>query len=165
MRNVIISILFLFMLVCCGKKNNYEYATQEEKYFYTDCGGLDYIRFPLIMPYDVMCIDFEKKNWVVDLQVGWTFDHEINEVDKLAVKDSVILIHSTSLHRLEDEEKPKQWFIIIPSQKIELYFTNEIEFTLYLKQLKINEVIWMNVEDVNNEFQSNSCLPWIPACN
>jgi glucan-binding YG repeat protein len=165
MRLFLLLSIIVLLIACRGDKNKYKFANKKEKFFYTDHRGYDYIRFPLIMPYDVMCINVLEMNWRVDLKVGTDFYYSINKVKELSVMDSLILIHSTSMHQVEVSKDPKQWFVIVPSQRIEIGFSTEEEFKTYLKHYGIKEIKWVNVNQAYEQFEKTGCLPWILGCS
>jgi hypothetical protein len=76
-----------------------------------------------------------------------------------------IFIHSLSEHQIIDGENPKQWFLIIPSKKIELGFLNEAELKSYVEQYNIIKINWIQAQDLYNQFKDSECLPWIPGCS
>ena len=164
---ILILVCFVAILVSCrGHRNKHIFSSEDEKFFYTDCNGMDYIRFPLLMPYDVMCINFRgEKNWVTRLNQGFEFHHTINLIKEISVQNNIIFIHSLSEHQIIDGENPKQWFLIIPSKKIELGFLNEAELKSYVEQYNIIKINWIQAQDLYNQFKDSECLPWIPGCS
>ncbi|NTW31142.1 MAG: hypothetical protein HGB12_00655 [Bacteroidetes bacterium] len=159
-------ICALFLLTACGgNKNKHEFSNQKEKMFYTDVNGMDYIRFPLIMPYEVMCVDLVEMNWVINLKDSIRFYSSITKVIEVEVTHDVILVRSTSTHQVMEGEKAKQWFVIIPSKKVEVGFTDETEFKDYLKLYGISVIKWIETNVAYKQFKETGCLPWIPGCS
>jgi preprotein translocase subunit SecF len=154
----------LLLTACRGNKNKHDFRSKKEKDFYTDHKGYDYIRFPLIMPYDVMCIDVQEMNWRADLKGGTDFYFSINNVKNVAVINEIIMVYSISKHQVEVNKDPKKWFVIIPSKKLEIGFVNEVEFKAYLKTYGIHKIKWMDASQAYKKFEDTECLPWIKGC-
>ncbi len=161
---IFLSILIMFFS-CCGDKNKHIFKTNAEKDFYTDYGGMDYSRFPLIFPYEVMNADFVEKKWIINLKIGYEFYNSIYKVKDIAVSNNIIFAHSTTINPVIEGRAPLQWFVIIPSKKIEIGFSTEMELLDYVKIFGISKISWKDVNDVSEEFKSSECLPWIPGCS
>lgn len=159
---IYISIIFLFT-ACRHNRNENTFSNDHEKQFYTNFEGLGYIRIPLIMPYEILA-ENKNDNWYLNLIDGFDYYYSIQQIDKVAVIDSVILIHSASIRQVSKNIKPKQWFAIIPSKNVEIGFANEIDFKEYLNQCNITIVEWMEIESVFDRFKDTECLPWIKGC-
>jgi len=113
--------------MACRGENKAKFNTVKEKQFYTDFEGWEYIRIPLIIPYEVLS---ESKNddWYLNLVEVCDFYYSIQQIDKISVLDTIILIHSSSTHQVSVKMKPKEWFVIIPSRKLEICFSSELDF-------------------------------------
>ena len=155
--------LILLITSCRGEKNKFKFKTYEEKFFYTDCNGFDYIRFPLIMPYEAMCID--RENWIINLNPGVGYYLSINDILEVSVVDSMIFVHTNSTGFFDGDHEPWQWFVVIPSKKIEIGFSTKKEFEKYLEQFNTREINWINIENAYYQFKDTECLPWIPGCS
>jgi len=167
MNNIKIVFIFYILILffsCRGNKNKFPFTNENEKFFYTDCCGFDYIRFPLIYPYEVMNAEVGSDKWIINLNFHMDYN-SIFMVKKICVIDSVILVNSTYPIPVEKGEKPLHWFVIIPSDSLEIGFNSEVELDNYIKQYNITKYKWKNVEDTYKEFKDTECLPWIFGCD
>ena len=126
LKTIIIFLILVIIISCSRNKNKYPFANQKEKNFYTNCGGFDYIRFPLIYPYDVQNADVGSDKWIIDLDLHELYN-SIYKAKDVCVVDSIILAHSTSTNPIREGRKPLQWFVIVPSDSIEIGFSSETE--------------------------------------
>jgi hypothetical protein len=164
-KNILICAVFIiiFLTGCCG--NKYKYDNHEECSFYTNSSGYDYIRIPLIRPYEAICIDLEDRRWSINFKNGPLYYPAIYDVQKLAVIDSVILVYTDNTSRPVENQEPLLWFVIDLRKNQELGFSEQVKFNEYLMEMNIHKVKWLYVNDVYHQYVSSNCLPWISACN
>ena len=163
MKTVIFfSLAFIFG--SCRQENKAIFNSENEKQFYTNFEGWGYIRIPLIFPYEILAEDLDD-NWHLKLSHNSNIYYDINEIKKFAIMDSVILIHSSEfIHSSIKNQKSKCWFALIPSKKIEMAFSNEVDLLAYVKQYNIELIKWMDVQSAFYQFKDTGCLPWIMGC-
>jgi len=136
--------------------------------FYSSSGDWDSIRFPLIKPYEVVNIGY---GWSIQLhisplakEINWYIS--LNDVEKISVKNSVIMIYTPYKKDVIEEmgEKVLNWFVIIPDKEIETGFDNEDDFLRYIQEYGVNEVAWESPDTLYQRFLHTGCLEWIPGC-
>jgi hypothetical protein len=125
---------------------------------------MDYVRFPLIYPYEVMNADFRDEKWIINLQNGVGTYLSVFMLEKVTVINDIILAQKEYTKTDLTREHPLIWFVIIPSKHIEEGFSTEIEFKKYLHKIGISEFKWWKVRDAYRKFERTGCLPWIPGC-
>jgi hypothetical protein len=139
-------------------------------------------RFPLIKPVEVtrdtftlswrlelpnvLGVDLPKSQEQEVLQVyGYT---HIEELEKFAVHDGVIMAHSGYVDQQADDffqEIFFHWFVMVPGENLTKGFHTEDEFRQYIQTLGIQDPNWQTPEDANNSFlDTGGCLDWIPDC-
>ena len=136
--------------------------------FYTSTGEWDSVRFPLLKPYE-LANGLDGKGWFISLpseleaSVGYS---SIEEVDKIAVYDGVIMGHSDAGYELSSDLDitAGSWFVLIPSQRIQKVFTTQDEFERYIMDQGVGEVVWATPDALDKQFASTRCLDWIPGC-
>jgi hypothetical protein len=167
LKTIIIFLILVLIISCSRNKNKYSFANQKEKIFYTKYSGFDYIRFPLIYPYEAINGERGSDKWLIDL--CFDFDYEsynsIYKVKGVCVVDSIILAYSTDSIPIIEGREPLQWFVIVPSDSIEMGFSSEVELKSYIKQYGITQYEWKDVDDTHKEFRKTGCLSWIAGCN
>ncbi len=170
MRTFIL-ILFIFSCISCQtNKNQLVFNNPQEHAFYTDNGGFDYIRFPLLMPYEAIAVSgdlFEEWRWMVRVHdtmnfKDWKFT--IKKVKNVAVTKEVIMLYSTEDSYLYENHN-NHWYVFIPSKHLAKAFATEVEFQEYLKFYGILNISWLDADQAYEEFSETNCLSWIKGCN
>lgn len=126
---------------------------------------MDYVRFPLIYPYEVMNADFGDEKWIINLNGNIPFYGSVYKVSQIAVEKDIIMAYTDRTDRIFNDEAALQWFVLIPSKKIEVGFSSELEFKKYIHNCGVSDFLWWNVRDAYKKFKKTECLPWIPGCN
>ena len=136
--------------------------TKKADDFYTTSRAFDFIRFPLIKPYQVMNIPHQNEQWDITMvpQNGME-DIRAGNVVKLSVVDSVIFAVCGDSTIYKDHWVKAAWFIIIPRQKKEESFLSEVDFNRYIKANKLPIPQWIEPARVWNEFDTSNKLPWL----
>ena len=138
--------------------------------FYRGTGELDFLRFPLVKPYDAIKGD-ENHGWSIDF---WespftreTYYSQIKGVEKIAVVGEVIFVYSP--YKEESAEGLKKslqyWFVLDSRNGIEKGFETEDEFLEYIKKYTERNIEWIEPDEIFTEFEKTGCLVWIPDCN
>ncbi len=137
--------------------------------FYIEDAGYDYIRFPLIKPYEVWSLD-KGKIWFI--KPNFTPKDLRNATAIFGIKKMNCLNNKIIISYCEKEaivggvKYPKAWFVIIPEKNINKGFTKEEDFIEYLKEqgIKKEQISWSTPEELFGQFSDTYCLPWIPGC-
>lgn len=164
MKKFVLISLLLIIVFGCGHKNKYPFKTKAEKLFYTDCAGMDYVRFPLIYPYEVMNADFNNEKWIINLQKGIGRYTSVYKLARVTVVNDLIMAQTEDSSDDIVDEAPLRLFVIIPSKQMEVGFSTEKEFNEYVNKCGIYKIRWWNVRDAFKKFEETDCLPWIPGC-
>ena len=177
-KNIRVCILIFLAIILCGCAVN---DSSQQDAFYSDGGDPwgGQMKFPLIKPYfaihnEILQSDSSnvEKRWDIWLQKppserDFYYYTTIYDVQKIAVKDGVILVYSSYEREVQEEygQEILYWFVIIPDESIEMGFNQIKDFLEYIQQWDIQEPIWQNPDDIMLEFNQTQCLDWIPGCD
>ena len=87
----LIMYLYFVLFCCCTNTNNRKDSKED---FYTRTSGWDYIRIPLIKPFEVTCND--NVQWIVDKKIHTTTIQTIkgtSDVKRVGVYHKYILLY------------------------------------------------------------------------
>ena len=98
------------------------------------------------------------------------YDYSIEELEKFAVKNGVIMAYSSYVDTQADayiQDNYYHWFVIIPNKKGGVVgFHTEDEFDQYIQILGIQAPDWQTPGAAFDKFvETGGCLDWIPDCN
>jgi hypothetical protein len=128
--------------------------------FFESGGGWDYIRIPLIEPYQALSAD--EKTWSISLKTDsyrYQFSIDISELDVINSRFIATYCANCTLDGVQVDER---WFIIIPEENIEIGFTKEEEFLTYLEDKGIDNPNLTDVNELYDEFVDKGYLEWFP---
>ena len=159
-RTVIVLCIFLFS---CGRTE----SKHDQDNFYNNFGGADWIRIPLLKPYEVQKTDPEiaSNSWVIQFQsplLSSTYN-----VKQVSVQDSVIYIISGKIDEkndstiLRNRNLPTAWYILDTKKKIEEGFSNEAEFKSYIQKNSYPTPNWLDIDSLSESVGKDGTLPWI----
>ena len=163
-----ITFIFVLMTMVCGC-NGSSPRFQSSDPFYRSSGGRDFLRIPLIKPYDTIKGD-EKYGWTIDLKVSpskeATYYISIKDVKKIAIEKGMILVYTPYKEESAEGlgEKVLYWFVLFPERNTEKGFDNENEFQKYIQDNGLQKPTWLDPNMVFQQFDKTSCLDWIPDC-
>jgi hypothetical protein len=95
------------------------------------------------------------------------YAYNIDELEKFAVKNGVIMAYSSYVDKEADTYIQKNyfhWFILVPDKKIAEGFHTEDAFRQYIQKLGIQNPDWQTPDDAYQQFKKTGCLEWIPDC-
>jgi hypothetical protein len=132
------------------------------------------IYLPLIKPIEAERED-GRTPWRIFIPYGlWVqlpnrhdYGYAVEELEKIAVKDGIILAYSSYVDKNADasvQENYYHWFVLIPDKKIAEGFHTETEFTQYIQTLDIQNPDWQTPQDAYDTYVKTGCLDWIPDC-
>ena len=156
-------LLCLVLLLGC----NYKYNSKQEKdTFYSEIGGFDWIRIPLLKPYAAEKIDpeIETHSWIIKFQSDKLYN--TYNVKRVAVEDSIVYVLSGTVDEKKDttiigtRNVPTAWFVMDVRKKTERGFENEKEFSVYLKENDYPLPHWYGIDSLSNELGRGKELPW-----
>ncbi|HEY1201961.1 MAG TPA: hypothetical protein VGE79_13310 [Niastella sp.] len=102
--------------------------------FYSDLGGFDRPRIPLIKPYELLKVSGNE--WRLELQNPELLTLSIHNVKSVAIQDSLILIYSEGGTEFLNMQHQKAWFVIEPGVGSEKGFSDEKEFNKVVNRLR-----------------------------
>jgi hypothetical protein len=173
-RNYMLALVILIALVCSYSVWTLQKEANKDRFY--EASGLDAMRVPLIKPYEMLKIDYEKPGW---WSLGWSvmlhispsekevyYYLNINDIKKIAVENRVIMIYSTDAKevRIDAGQKILYWFVLIPDEKIETGFGTEVEFLSFVQGYGIQIPNWVEPDAAYEQFDKTGCLDWIPDC-
>lgn len=143
--------------------------------FYVGATGDYWYQIPIIEPYYIKQDPKGSDRWDMQLildhdnSADILYNHSvINDIDKFAVENRVILIYTEFVPIIKNEKfqyKLTPWYVLIPDQKIETGFENEEDFMANIQQLGISNPRWIKPDDAIQKFWETECLYWIPDCS
>lgn len=162
-QQIIITSLLLAALCGCSNKGK---SVNERNEFYTTTGGWDWIRVPLLSPYEVNKVDSKIKtnNWSVKFfnSLG---TYNVKRVD---VKDSIIYILSGKINEENDStlvnlrNVSTGWYIIDAKKRIEKSFSSEGDFKAYVSEKHYPVPQWHDIDSLSKALGEGGEVPWMP---
>lgn len=155
-----LGIFFLFFLTSCRflghhDKDGSKPVTDE---FYTNQGGWDANRIPLLKPYEVVKLKGDS-TWIMSLHTV-SIDVSVTNVRGINVIDSVIVVHSGETN-LRGGLRPKEaWFIILPGKSVEMGFAKREEFNKELLALHIDSIKFLSPDEIFARFVKDRKIDW-----
>jgi hypothetical protein len=158
-KQQVIILGLLFATLCgCGNRSNNNEKKQDE--FYTVTGGWDWMRVPLLKPYEAKKVDpkTETNQWSVAFErmPGAT------NVKSVAVNDSIIFLQCGDSTLLDYKYIKAAWFAIDVRTKTEKGFASEEEFTAYIKEKNYPAPHWHDIDSLSEVLGNKGKLPWMP---
>jgi len=133
-------------------------VTQNTDTFYTDKGGVDYMRVPLIKPYELLSIPGHD-NWAARLKEN-TLNVSVDSVKMANVFQNIILLYSTNTV-FQSEPVRELWVVIIPNKHVEVGFDNFKECAAYLRKQGVKGEIRLNyIENIRYYFADHDVINW-----
>lgn len=158
-------VLLTFQLMSCGLL-----PSQRQDPFYTNTGGWDEERIPLLKPYSMVYLGKEYA-WQMPLEANpptksTYYYSEIHDIREIAIENGVIMIYTPFLEPVDTEvgNKVLHWFAIVPAKNVEEGFYNESEFLAYVSAYGIHDPPWLDPNVAFQQFDKTGCLDWIPNC-
>jgi hypothetical protein len=105
---------------------------------------------------------------VPNRQDNFFYVYAIEELEKFAIKNGVIMAYSSYVDKQADpyiQDNYYHWFVLIPDKKIAEGFHTEDEFNQYIQTLGIQNLDWQTPDEAFKKFAETGCLEWIPDCN
>lgn len=137
--------------------------------FYQSSGEGDYLRIPLIQPYEAIKGN-DQEGWSIDLDVSpseeATYYISIKRVEKIVIKEEVIFVYTSYVEESAKGlgRKILQWFVLDAENGIEKGFDKESDFLDFISNYKVGELNWENPDELFGQFEETGCLDWIPDC-
>lgn len=165
-RAITIASFILAVLTCgCGNMGSKEDENQDK--FYTVTGGWDWLRIPLLKPYELKNASPKTKNsWDIEFVNSFgTFN-----VKKVDVQDSVIYLLSGRINKsdtntitiVNSKNVPTAWFAIDVKTKTEKGFASEEEFKAYIKTNNYPVPQWHDIDSLSKALGEGGKVPWMP---
>ncbi|MDJ1467910.1 hypothetical protein QNI19_29135 [Cytophagaceae bacterium DM2B3-1] len=165
-RQIIVVSLLIVVCGCWNTSKQNKEKKQDD--FYTTTGGWDWIRVPLLKPYDVRKTDpeIEANSWTIKFYTSLG-TYNVKQVD---VKDSIIFVLSGKVDEKNDSDStlvnlinvPTGWYIIDTRKKIEKGFPSKEEFEMYIKENHYPIPQWHNIDSLSNALSQGAQVPWQP---
>ncbi len=169
-RNHILVLLLGAALVLSACKNpNKNNKNRNKDPFYVKDAGFDYVRFPLIKPYEVMSLD-RLKSWNIRGGPESKTIADINNIYGIKkiniIGNNIVICYCEDDPIIAGEKYPNAWFVILTDKLVTKGFTKEEDFIEYLKQQGIEkeQIQWSTPKELFKQFSDTYCLPWIPGC-
>ena len=105
--------------------------------------------------------------WVSEPNSREFYGYAIEELEKIAVKNGVIMAYSSYIDKDANafiRDNYYHWFVIIPDQEISKGFHTEDDFRQYIQILGVSNPDWQTPDEAYDTFMQTGCLEWIPGC-
>ena len=146
--------------------------------FYNVGDSFSLRRIPLIKPIEAKYLD-SSSPWRIFINYGlwvsvpnrqdnYVYAYAVDELEKLSVKNGVIMAYSAYVNKEVDpyiQDNYYHWFVIIPDQEIAEGFHSEDEFRKFIQSLGIQDIDWLTPEEAYKQFKQTGCLEWFPDCD
>lgn len=160
-RKVTIAIMYAFIAtILLGCMNKIE--KQNPDSFYENISGYDWMRIPLIKPYEIKTNPQDSiRRWdMAFVKLLGTYN-----VKKVDIKDSIIYILSGNIGDggntfVNRTIAPTGWFIIDTKVNKEKGFVNEKDFNDYVINHSYPRPSWMCIDSLANVIIKKNKLPW-----
>lgn len=167
-----------FLTSCSVSANQTAKRVQHEDSFYNvNLDEYPLLHLPFVKPIEAKRVD-GRSPWRVllyngpyvklpDRKENIYYVYAIEELDKFAINDGVILAYSAYIDKDADPyilDHYYHWFVVIPGKQISEGFQTEDEFTAYIKTLGITDPQWQKPDDAYALFEKTGCLEGIPDC-
>jgi hypothetical protein len=127
--------------------------------YYTDHGDWDDVRFPLIKPYEALCLN-GSNDWCVQLTQDSKGLFSAPGTRKVNIVNRFIFLYSTKTI-LNFADAKEAWFVLIPDKQIEKGFATHNEYLNYLHELHItNEPKLYEMDQVSRYFANRDTIDW-----
>ncbi len=175
---LILLLSFSYVTSCAPPVQSSAPAVQYADPFY-NINDSDYplLHLPLIKPVEAKRED-GRTPWrvflpdgpwvhVPDRQDNFFYVYDIEELEKFAVSNGVIMAYSAYVDKEADayiQDNYYHWFVLIPDKKIAEGFHTEGDFLQYIQTLGIQDPDWQTPDEAYRQSRQTGCLEWIPDC-
>lgn len=165
---IILTLLALLLTSCSGQHEAKDDNSKQVDEFYTVTGGWDWIRIPLLKPYEAKKADseIETNTWTIK------FFNSLGpfSIKKVDVKDSIVYLLCGKMDNDNKEDStlvnlrsvPTGWFVIDARTKTEQGFPSEAEFSKYISEKKYPVPEWHDIDSLSKALGNGGKVPWIP---
>ncbi len=148
----------LVILIAAFTVSCHEVDKPNDPYF-TDHGDWDDVRFPIIKPYEAICLN-GTNTWFVQIITGADGFFSAPGTKEIAVVNQMIFLHSVNTV-LNFAEATEAWFVLIPSKHIEKGFATHFSYQDYLHSLGISQEPKLYPMDrVSRHFGEHDAIDW-----
>lgn len=145
----------VFSLFACDQKRG---GNSHIDKFYTNKGGFDLSRFPLLKPYEISAV-IPGHDWIITSIDTSEVLGPIPGTKFINVVDSVIFVQSNNTI-LDGQPIKKAWFVIIPKHHLLRGFKSRQEYLNFLSSMHVNDPKMFDVEEVFQVFDNKDTLDW-----
>lgn len=154
---ILLFSLCVFLFLSCGrfKHNN---VKDKKDSFYTNTGGFDRPRIPLIKPYELLKVS--ENEWLLELQTPILLTLSIRNVKGANVILDNIIIYSEGGTEFMNKQHNKAWFIIEAPKNKESAFENYTEFINAIKNKLNSDTAFKEPNQLYDFFCKNKVIKW-----
>lgn len=154
----LIMYLYFVLFCCCTNTNNRKDSKED---FYTRTSGWDYMRIPLIKPFEVTCTD--NVQWIVDTKIPQTTIQNIqgpSDVKRVGVYPPYILLYCKGEPIVSGQPVKEAWFIINANENRIYGFKTQKDFLLFASDCRLSNLKTFDVNNIWQSFSNGKALPW-----
>lgn len=126
--------------------------------FYTNTGGFDRPRIPLVEPYELVKVS--SGEWRMELLTTMLLTLSVHNVKGVSVINGKIMLYSEGGTEVGNKQYERIWFIVNPEAKSENAFSDYKVYSDSLKKLGIKDTSLNLPDKVYKGFSENRKLKW-----
>ena len=130
--------------------------------FFASRGGWDYQRIALIEPYHAIDTNSNDETWIIESIVESPRYSSSTGATKLNVINNKYIVTYIPNGVLEGKRFDEVWRVIIPDENVEVGFSSEAEFLVYLKDRGIDQPNLTSINKLYEELKEKGYLEWFP---
>lgn len=151
--------LISFALSNCRFSQKETKVNNADDAFYSDLGGFDRPRIPLIKPYELLKVSGNE--WRLELQNPELLTLSIHNVKGVDKQDSLILIYSEGGTEFLNMQYQKAWFVIEPGVGSEKGFSDEKNFNKVVNRLRDGiKIHFHSLDSLYKKFEEHKKIMW-----
>jgi len=153
MKSIVVILLISLSILSCGNKK------QNPDKYYTDHGDWDDVRFPLVKPYEAICLN-GSDNWDVQLTSDAEGLFSAPGTRKINIINQTIFAYSTQTI-LNSASAKEAWFVLMPGKHLEKGFATHREYVNYLRSIGIDkEPKLYDMDQISQYFGDHDTIDW-----
>lgn len=154
--HLLVSFYILFFSSCDRFKHNN--GNNKKDSFYTNTGGFDRPRIPLMKPYELLKVAENK--WRLELQTPDLLTLSIHNVKGINVISDTIVVYSEGGTAFMNKQHNKAWFIIEVKENKERVFKNDTEFKNAIQHKFNSDTLFKEPNKLYDAFIKDKVLKW-----
>lgn len=160
MPRTLILFISLFAIISLYACNPLEKKTDNVKrdVFYTDKGGFDRPRIPLIKPYELVKVS--SSEWRMELLSTDLLALSVHNIKGVSIDSSRIFLYSEGGTEVRNNQYNKAWFIVDATTGKEKAILGYQDFYSEVTSLGLSQILLHSPDSVYRAFNSSGIIEW-----